>query len=268
MYRLERKEFLKLSLIWLWALLGFQAGFLNSFGFLACGRYVSHVTGFGTQVGMEFGNGSFLVGLELLSFPLSFIVGAFTCGVWTSARIDRGLKPAYPFVTAFIPVFLMFLAYLGLEGHFGVFGESLTRIRDFALLCSLSFACGLQNACFATMTQGQIRTTHLTGISTDIGTDFARLWLGRLNPEENKLVKRANLSRIATFCFFGLGAITSVLMTENYHYAALIVPIVTAWTVFGVVIGISMKMTKKLNQDTKSKQQATVFDGSAVVRLG
>jgi uncharacterized membrane protein YoaK (UPF0700 family) len=36
----------------LWLLSAFKAGFINSSGFLLSGKYVSHVTGFGTQVGM------------------------------------------------------------------------------------------------------------------------------------------------------------------------------------------------------------------------
>jgi uncharacterized membrane protein YoaK (UPF0700 family) len=45
MYRLEKHEFVKSPYLLLWSLLGFQAGYINAFGFLACGRYVSHLTG-------------------------------------------------------------------------------------------------------------------------------------------------------------------------------------------------------------------------------
>jgi uncharacterized membrane protein YoaK (UPF0700 family) len=228
MYRLEREDFLKSPLIFLWAVLGFQAGFINAFGFLACGRYVSHVTGIGTQIGLSIAESQVQIALELVGFPLSFMFGAFFSGVFTSARLERGHRPRYDLMTFFMPVIIMVVGVMGWQGFFGDFGETLTRTRDFILLFTLSFACGLQNGCFASLTKGQIRTTHLTGISTDLGTDTARLLFGKLNRTERNLVVRANLSRAATFVAFSVGSILSVFATEHFHYAALIVPFVSA----------------------------------------
>jgi len=236
MHRLEREEFLSDPFILLWSILGFQAGFINSFGFLACGRYVSHVTGVGTQIGIAVGESNHWLALELLGFPLSFMLGAFFSGVFTSARLERSLKPRYDLMTLFLPLIILAVGILGWKGMFGDFGEALREPRDFILLFSLSFACGLQNGCFATLTKGQIRTTHLTGISTDIGTDFARLICGKLSGAEKRLVIRANISRIATFVSFSSGSILSVLATEHVHYAALIIPFFTALGVSVLVL--------------------------------
>lgn len=242
MYRLEREEFLKFPLIGLWSLLGFQAGFINSFGFLSCGRFVSHVTGFGTQIGMAMGESRWWLAFELLGFPISFIFGAFFSGLLTSAKLERGLKPRYDLITLFLPFILLLIGFAGTLGMFGTFGETLREVRDFVLLFSLSFACGMQNACFATMTKGQIRTTHLTGISTDIGTDLARLYFGKLSWAERKLVLRANVSRFATFGSFAIGSIISVLATEQLHYKALMFPLLASLTVYFVVTKIRSDM--------------------------
>lgn len=228
MYRLEREDFVKSPYIFLWSTLGFQAGFINAFGFLACGRYVSHVTGFGTQIGVALGEKNPLLAVELLGFPLSFIFGSFFSAFFTSARLERGQVPLYGFVTALLPIVIAGLWFFGLQGYFGPFGEGLILPHDFALLFLLSFACGMQNGCFATLTKGQIRTTHLTGISTDIGTDFARMWFGQLSKTEYKLTKRTNISRIATFVSFALGSILSALVSKALGYSALIVPLFTA----------------------------------------
>lgn len=251
MYRLEREEFLRDPFILLWSILGFQAGFINSFGFLACGRYVSHVTGVGTQIGIAAGESNLWLALELLGYPLSFIFGAFFSGAFTSARLERGLKPRYDLMTLFLPIIIFTVGFLGWKGMFGDFGEALREPRDFVLLFSLSFACGLQNGCFATMTKGQIRTTHLTGISTDIGTDFARLWYGKITGQERSLVIRANVSRIATFVSFSVGSILSVLTTEHIHYGALIIPFFTA-----IMVAISVIVAQQAITDAIAKQQA------------
>src|SRR3954471_6328342 len=99
MYRLEREEFVKTPYVGLWALLGFQAGFINAFGFLACGRYVSHVTGFGTQIGIALANNNLLFAIELFGIPIWFVIGSFLSSLITSVQIERGLKPRFDIVT-------------------------------------------------------------------------------------------------------------------------------------------------------------------------
>ncbi|PIT99278.1 MAG: hypothetical protein COT74_09730 [Bdellovibrionales bacterium CG10_big_fil_rev_8_21_14_0_10_45_34] len=239
MYRLEREEFVKSPYIALWSLLGFQAGYINAFGFLACGRYVSHVTGFGTQIGIALGTRSITFAIELLGFPIFFILGSFCGAIVTAARIERGLKPWFGFVTASIPLLLLCLYVFGFLGWFGAFGEELLLARDFFLLFLLSFICGTQNGCFAVMTKGQIRTTHLTGISTDIGTDLARLWFGNLDNKERGVTQRTNFSRIATFVFFAMGSIVSVHFSGRWGYSSLAIPLATSVVVFLAVRLIS-----------------------------
>lgn len=232
MYRLGREEFVDSRYVSVWSALGFQAGFLNAFGFLACGRYVSHVTGFGTQIGVALGQNDPWFAIELLGIPLFFILGAFASGAATIARIERGLAPHYERVMLLLPSLLFVLLIEGVRGAFGPFGEQLVQGRDFLLLFLLSFFCGIQNGCFATLTKGQIRTTHLTGISTDIGTDLARLWFGKLSTEEATFTRRVNASRIATFISFAAGSVVSVLVSQQLAYGALCVPFLTSLGVF------------------------------------
>jgi uncharacterized membrane protein YoaK (UPF0700 family) len=224
MYRLDREEFLKAPLISLWSMLGFQAGFINAFGFLACGRFVSHVTGFGSQLGVSLAEKNLYQALEFLGFPLSFMLGAFCSSIITSVRLERGLRPRYDVMTLILPIIIITVCIAGANEMFGQFGEGLIFDRDFMLLFSLSFVCGAQNGCFATMTKGQIRTTHLTGISTDIGTDLARMFFGNLPAEEYRLVKKANITRFATFAAFSIGSVTSVYASVRFEYMALMIP--------------------------------------------
>jgi uncharacterized membrane protein YoaK (UPF0700 family) len=260
MYRLEREDFVKSPYILLWSVLGFQAGFINAFGFLAFGRYVSHVTGFGTQIGVALAEKRPFFALELLGFPFFFIVGSFFNGLITSARLERGLKPRYDLVTLLLPTLMMILMFFGTQGLFGVFGESLIGQRDFVLLFLLSFICGMQNGCFATMTKGQIRTTHLTGISTDIGTDLARLWFGKITGTERSLTQRTNYSRFATFTFFAMGSIVSVLVSERYGFLAMGIPLLTSLFIFFSVRKISVI----LDDRTKPSKPAQSFQSVTV----
>lgn len=247
MYRLEREEFTRKPYVFLWGLLGFQAGFINAFGFLSCGRYVSHVTGFGTQIGVSLAGSNPWFALELLGFPLSFIFGAFLSGALTIAKIERGERPRFDVVMAALSVVILFLVLLGNHGIFGDFGESLVSTRDFILLFLLSFICGLQNACFAVMTRGQIRTTHLTGISTDVGSEMARIYLGNLHEKELEISQRANFSRVFTLVSFASGSILSVLVCRKIDYLGLLVPFFTSLVVFFAVRAISLSLDKSKN---------------------
>ncbi|MES2503726.1 MAG: YoaK family protein [Myxococcota bacterium] len=247
MYRLEREEFTRKPYIFLWGLLGFQAGFINAFGFLSCGRYVSHVTGFGTQIGLSLAGTNFLFALELLAFPGSFILGAFTSGVFTIARIEQGQRPHFEYLIAAMPIILILLVFFGSNGLFGPFGEELVTLRDFILLFALSFLCGLQNACFSIMTRGQIKTTHLTGISTDIGSDLARIYLGNLHRKELEISQGANLSRILIFIGFTSGSILSVLVCEQLNYRGLLVPFFTSIIVL-LAVGLVSRTLDELER--------------------
>lgn len=253
MYELERKDFLKKRYISLWAVLGFQAGFINSFGFLAGGKFVSHITGFGTQIGLAIGDKQIFFAGELLFIPLFFILGSFFSGSITTARIDRGLQPKYHVVMMTMPVTLLLLMLLG---HFGIFGEFQGHAsNENAILLSYALAslCGLQNGCFATLTKGQIRTTHLTGLSTDIGSDISKLVFGKAESKERELIHRTNFSRIATLLSFTAGAGASVSISLRLEYNALFIPaIISALICIALYrIGRSLKpqLLSELNRE-------------------
>jgi len=245
MYRLDREEFVQPRFVSLWSTLAFQSGFINALGFLACGRYVTHVTGVGTQFGMALADRSVWFFLELAGFPLAFILGSFFSGAFTIARIERGKRPLFDLVSFMLPIGLFVLMVAGGQGVFGVFGEDLVLARDFALLYSLSFLAGLQNGCFATLTKGQIRTTHLTGISTDIGTDLARLWFGKLQGKERELTRLTNRSRVLTFMSFSTGSIVSVIASRYLEYGALTVPLLTSLVVTYTVKSIGLELDQR-----------------------
>jgi len=243
MQKLEPKDFVKKRYISLWATLAFQAGCINSLGFLACRRFVSHVTGFGTQVGISLGDFNYGLAFELFTAPLSFIFGAWFSGYLTVARSSRGLAPRYDVVSLLIPIVMIALMLAGNSGFFGPFGEQLTFEEDFILLNSLTFLCGMQNACFATLTKGQIRTTHLTGISTDIGTDLALTLHGQLDSEEKRMAVRRNIMRIVTFSSFSIGALLSAVIDSKLEYWSFLIPIATSLAVAAVVLRAFEKVT-------------------------
>lgn len=229
---MQESIFLKPKLRMFWSLCAFQAGYLNSFGFIACHRFVSHLTGFGTQIGVSIGKGDYLIGLEMLLAPFSFILGSFVNSKFTYCRLDKREKPNFTIVAVILLLVVSFIFIFGMTGHFGIFGEPLVLQRDFFLMSLLCFFCGMQNSFFASMTNGKIRTTHLTGLSTDIGADHARIVDRKISKRKRMLMRKVNNTRMQIFISFSIGAFASMLISIKLEYKALLIPLITSAFIF------------------------------------
>jgi len=222
------KDILRKENVWLWGLLAFQAGFLNAGGFVACHRFVSHVTGYGTQVGLAFTNDGFWMALEMMFAPIAFILGS----AFSASLIDRPYyqhKEAKVGLALVIQASLLILVFIfGEAGFFGDFGEPLVLQRDFALLFILCFICGLQNATFASLTNGQIRTTHMTGLSTDLGMNLVRIPYLNVEEKEKRYQRRVNWLRLFTFMCFMTGSGISAYTFSYLGYHGFLVPALTS----------------------------------------
>jgi uncharacterized membrane protein YoaK (UPF0700 family) len=221
--------------VMIWLASAFKAGFINSAGFLATGKFVSHVTGFGTQMGIAIGHEDYFFGVELMVIPLSFIFG----GVITSLILDKNYKsgeyPPFFIVQALITLMigLVICAGVGMELIKTPFDlDNKYSFVELFILSSLCFICGLKNSLVTWATFGKIRVTHLTGLSTDIGLNLIRTFKkNHPHPrmKENRIV---NFVRILTFVSFSSGALISAIVIPKIGYKG-----------FLVVFAISLVMT-------------------------
>lgn len=194
-------------------LLSMSAGAVNAGAFLACQRFVSHVTGTVTLIGLDFGRWPLLG--EYMLVLLCFLVGAMTA-VFLLAMAPPKQYPARSlYLVAFLVALVAPLGYLGL---FGQFGKSVEGPGDFVLLSLLSFAMGLLNATAAGSTTINARFTHLTGHSTDLAINMARAILS-CGEERAAALRIAALLAGKIFCF-ALGAASMVLMVRWGGYTA------------------------------------------------
>ncbi len=244
------KSILKRENVFLWILLAFQSGYINAAGFIACHRFVSHMTGFGTQVGLSIGEGKLLMAFEMMLAPVSFILGCILSGFLIDRRIYTG-KEAHVRTSSVIQCLLIVGVYIGgTMDLFGVFGEPLELQRDFALLFILCFMCGLQNATFTALSNGQIRTTHLTGLSTDIGIHLVRNRYMSVGKDKYRELVNVNWLRFYTFLSFFAGSAISVIVMMIGEYQGFILPVATS---FIIIIYINYLMYHK---DCREDQNA------------
>ena len=199
-------------------LLALMAGILNAIGFLATGLYTSHMTGVTATLAhtATFGQwGPAVLAAEAL---VLFICGAaFTALLFNWAR-RRGLRSRFAVVLMAEAVMILVFGALAqhLQGH----------VRPQLFVAVLCFTMGLQNAVITKMSDATIRTTHVTGMVTDIGIELGKL-LYR-NPPGDPDPVRANPHKMrlhATIILtFLAGGVLGLLLFRVMEYYALMVP--------------------------------------------
>ena len=82
-------------------------------------------------------------------------------------------------------------------------------------VASLCFLMGLQNALITKASTAVVRTTHITGMSTDIGIELGRLIIGSDRTGQAASVTKVTLLAVVTMSFFLGGVIGAVLIGNS-----------------------------------------------------
>ncbi len=200
-------------------LLAFVAGAVNAGGYLAVHRYTSHMTGIISAIADDIvlAQASLIAGgLAMLA---TFILGALCTALvmnW-ARRHGLGIEIALP---------LLIEAVLLLA--FGLLGSSLQGAQGWAapvtvlLLC---FIMGLQNAIITKVSKAEIRTTHMTGIVTDLGIELGRLLYRNHSPTLNdRHFVRADRDKLAIHAsillLFFVGGVVGATAFRTLGFAA------------------------------------------------
>ncbi len=151
-------------------LLAFNAGAINAGGFLVVGMYTSHMTGFASAVSDNLILGNFTLVLGAVGALLAFTTGAAATAVLVNWARQTDLRSEYA-----IPLLIEAALLL----VFGLIGATFSRQTPFAVpftVLMLAFIMGLQNALVTKISSSAIRTTHMTGVITDLGIELGKLF--------------------------------------------------------------------------------------------
>ena len=174
--------------------LAFVAGAINAGGFLAVQQYTSHMTGIVSAMADNLALGAYDLVLVGAGGLLSFLAGAVCSTVMVNAARQRQLNSEFAF-----PLLLEALLLLG----FGVLGAQLAEVRGLFVPVTVMLLCfimGLQNAVITKLSGAVIRTTHITGVVTDIGIEIGRLLC---RSEQFSRMHLGTLTRLALAFFVG-----------------------------------------------------------------
>lgn len=209
------------------------AGSVNAVGFLALHhRALAHMSGPLTVLGNELARADLRASLGAV-----FIVLAFFAGCAASAAIigDAALKLGrrYGVVLMMESVALTLAWWSLLRGWTG--GEWLA-----------AFACGLQNALASTYSGAVLRTTHMTGVVTDLGMALGH-WLGR-----HKVDRRRVVLYTVLLLGFLCGAVAGSFAFGRIGLHALLAP-----ALFTGAIGIAYVLYEQLRRSPRAGSSTT-----------
>ncbi len=231
----------KPSNIAIWMLMALQGGFLNMGGFMACHRFVSHVTGYGAMVPFELMNHGLRAALLMSLIPTFFLLGAMVSGYLVDVRLQLHKRPRYYISFGLIFCVLVFIIIAGNAGFFGRFGEPFESERDYLLAILLTFICGVQNGTITTVSKSVIRTTHLSGITTDLGIGLMRFLFKEKIGAEASGEGRANLMRIGIIFFFLFGSLAGYVSFDSWAYFGFVFPLATSGALFFTMVYFALK---------------------------
>ncbi|MBC3909195.1 MULTISPECIES: YoaK family protein [Undibacterium] len=209
------------------------AGALNAGGFLAVGQYTSHMTGMLSSAADDL-----ILGKILPAFAALFMLIAFAWGAACTAIMVNFAKRNH-FRYIYTPVLLLealLLLVFGLVGtelqEHAVITVSFTTV----LLC---YVMGLQNALITKISKAEIRTTHVTGLVTDIGIEVGKMIYWNRNKEEihhqNEVganLQKLRLHSLLVFAFFS-GGLLGAFGFKHFGFISTL-PIATALVVLSL----------------------------------
>lgn len=187
---------LKLA-IWL----SLVAGAVNAASFRSLGYFSANMTGNLSSLSdfLALGQGRLALGFAVLI--AGFMLGAFVSGLLIEVGRRMRVRGIYSLSILLEGGLLAVLAVLDLAWP-GLTGPA-------ALMVGLSFVMGLQNGASTRISDGRVRTTHVSGIATDIGLGAAQLLAGGAGELRRVLTARL-LLHVSTLAAFFAGGLLGV----------------------------------------------------------
>ena len=193
---------------WVWVgafALSCIAGMVNVVGYLGFEHQaITHLTGTTTLLGAALAGGDLRAALHLGGVMTAFVLGAAVSGMIVQ---DSNLRLGRRYGVALALVSLLLFVSIPMFERQWVLGA----------WCAAA-ACGLQNAMATTYSGAVIRTTHLSGMFTDLG-----IGLGHAVRRRPLAVRRLRLSLLIVAGFL-LGSTLGARLFVLMEYRALAIP--------------------------------------------
>lgn len=223
------------------------AGITNVAGAIAFLAYTTNVTGHVAMLARKVSDQDIDEFVTVFIWLLMFFMGAFVSHfiVRTYERQSRYKAHAFP-----IFIEMLILILVAIYGNHFFSGVDLERK---AIIGATMFAMGLQNSLVSTISGGLIKSSHLTGLFTDVGADLAE-WI-HPHTAKTEVVKNRLYIRLMVLGSYFLGALAGGVLFELYNFRVFyFIPIVLLgillYDIWDVIL---YKFSRKFTADTLLK---------------
>ena len=196
-------------------LLSFVAGLVNITGVLALKTLTTNVTGHFAFFAEEIMRHDYATAITFFLFTIFFLLGAFL-----SSFLQELISLKNPDWSHIIPITLEMVILIAV----GIFGTTTGlfsidgKLTAFFMLLSM----GIQNSLVTNISKATVRTTHLTGLFTDLGIELSQLFFYK-KPEEVKKLKTSIFLRLSIITFFFLGCFSGGMIYQFIEIKTLFV---------------------------------------------
>lgn len=229
------------------AYLAFIAGVVNSAGFVVLGSFTSHVTGNVGRLADQVAIGNSPIAALAAATVTTFFLGALGASLLIEStapgRMSRASAALLFTEALLIGSFVASATMRDYGGH---------RVDEMQAML-LSLAMGVQNSLVTRLSGAVVRTTHLTGIVTDLGIEAAR-WIRHWRSEENHtprpLIPKVTLL-LTIFVFFVVGSASGALLAVRYASLSLlpVVLLLVGGGIYALSSGRSVVTTESNGDD-------------------
>ncbi len=189
-------------------LLSFVAGLVNVTGFLAFHQLTTNVTGHFALFINDLAHFNMWKGTVYFLYIFAFLAGSFVSGYLIEKFRENQKLNVYVLPTLLESFILLFVPLWSMRA---------AHISDNVLVCCLLFAMGLQNSFVTKISNAIVRTTHLTGLFTDLGIELSQLLFPKAHPNRAHIFSTLKL-RMAIVCCFFLGGISGGYLFSRLHF--------------------------------------------------
>ena len=197
------------------SLLSFVAGIVNIAGFLSVQKLTTNVTGHFAFFVDEVLQLNTFKSLIYFFYIFFFFFGSFCSSFLVELTAKRSQKNIF-ILPIIIESMLLFLVVL--------FGSKLMINNANSIAYILLFAMGLQNSLVTKISNATVRTTHLTGLFTDLGIELSQLFFFKTPQQISKLSSTIKL-RFRIISFFLIGGLVSGIFYRKLQFNVLLIAI-------------------------------------------
>lgn len=188
----------------------FVSGVTNVAGMMAFLAFTSNITGHVANLAQHIIKQNFTEILVFFMWLFLFFAGAFVSSFMVKSLADKSRYRAH---AAPVILEIVILLLVAIYGH--NFYQETTLEREL-IIGAILFSMGLQNSLVSNISGGLVKTSHLTGLFTDLGSEIAEWFHPR--SERPLVLKQKIYTRLTILSFYFFGAVAGGILFNQFNF--------------------------------------------------